>query len=227
MTVYRILNGKADCLLFSRASLSVFCVRARALSCLHTEHMGGPTSAKSLTLQPFKNFGLLSHNTIYTPFLTIIPLLTFYTSPSSLKLGFPTIPLPENRCGSGLILSSGILNIGKHNILENETVSVFRWVEGNNYFVGSVRKSWCDDWGQLFLRDPNREVFLPSPEDGNRSSFRNILFPSILHSGRWTKSTNPAIQNVIKWNLDSSSSSGILEKNDGHGKRTDVWAYIK
>jgi hypothetical protein len=36
---------------------------------------------------------------------------------------------------------------------------------------------------------------LPSPEDGNRSSFRNVvLFPyNYLESGRWTKSENPVI----------------------------------
>jgi hypothetical protein len=34
---------------------------------------------------------------------------------------------------------------------------------------------------------------LPSPEDGNRSSFRNVVFFIVIHekSGRWTKSENP------------------------------------
>jgi hypothetical protein len=40
---------------------------------------------------------------------------------------------------------------------------------------------------------------LPSPEDGNRSSFRNVVFlsPNSLESGRWTKSENPLILCVI------------------------------
>jgi hypothetical protein len=40
---------------------------------------------------------------------------------------------------------------------------------------------------------------IPSPEDGNRSSFRNVVFLSSnsLESGRWTKSENPLILCVI------------------------------
>jgi hypothetical protein len=47
-------------------------------------------------------------------------------------------------------------------------------------------------------KEPNRVcVFLLSPEDGNRSSFRNAVVSSSYNSGRWTESTNPVILNVI------------------------------
>jgi hypothetical protein len=35
-----------------------------------------------------------------------------------------------------------------------------------------------------------------SRDDGNRSSFRNVLYSSLLNCGRWTKSRNPVIPNV-------------------------------
>jgi hypothetical protein len=42
---------------------------------------------------------------------------------------------------------------------------------------------------QLFLRDPTGYVSSPtSPEDGNRSSFRNAVFSSFYNTGRCTKS---------------------------------------
>jgi hypothetical protein len=52
-------------------------------------------------------------------------------------------------------------------------------------------------WLRLALsKGANRVgVSLPSPEDGNRSSFRNVVFPSIYNSGRRTKSRNPVNPN--------------------------------
>jgi hypothetical protein len=39
--------------------------------------------------------------------------------------------------------------------------------------------NFSSDWGQLFSNGPNRVgVSLPSPEDGNRFSFRNVLISS-------------------------------------------------
>jgi hypothetical protein len=35
-----------------------------------------------------------------------------------------------------------------------------------------------------------------SPEDGNRSSFRNVVFPCLWNSGRWTKSRNVVVMSV-------------------------------
>jgi hypothetical protein len=37
----------------------------------------------------------------------------------------------------------------------------------------------------------------PSPEDGNRSSFRNVVFSSFLEYRWWTKSKNPVFPSVI------------------------------
>jgi hypothetical protein len=38
-----------------------------------------------------------------------------------------------------------------------------------------------------------------SPEDGNRSTFRNaILLCFLENTGRWTKSKNPVIPNILK-----------------------------
>jgi hypothetical protein len=51
-------------------------------------------------------------------------------------------------------------------------------------------------------------VSFPSPEDGNRSSLRYVVFSSILNSGRWTKSRNPVILSVKQYRenpLDSTS----------------------
>jgi hypothetical protein len=45
----------------------------------------------------------------------------------------------------------------------------------------------------VFLRDPTEYVSVPSPENGNRSSFRNVVFSSFYNTGRWTKSKNPVI----------------------------------
>jgi hypothetical protein len=36
----------------------------------------------------------------------------------------------------------------------------------------------------------------PSPEDGNRSSFRNVVFPCLWKSGRWIKSRNLVVMST-------------------------------
>jgi hypothetical protein len=47
-------------------------------------------------------------------------------------------------------------------------------------------------------KGPNKvDVFLLSPEDGKRSSFRNVVSSSIYNSGQCTKSKNPAILSLI------------------------------
>jgi hypothetical protein len=60
----------------------------------------------------------------------------------------------QNYWVSGLCPSSEILNIRKHNVSETGSVPVLMLGEGDTYFVGS------------------------SLEDGNRSSFLNVLFSS-------------------------------------------------
>jgi hypothetical protein len=47
-------------------------------------------------------------------------------------------------------------------------------------------------------KGPNRVgVSLPSPEDGNRSSFRNVVFSSYLEFGTMDKPTNPVIKSCV------------------------------
>jgi hypothetical protein len=50
-------------------------------------------------------------------------------------------------------------------------------------------------WLRLVLyKGPNWVgVFCHSPEDGNRSSFRNVVFSIFYNTGRWKKSKNPVI----------------------------------
>jgi hypothetical protein len=49
----------------------------------------------------------------------------------------------------------------------------------------------------VLSKGPNWGVFPPSPEDGNRSSFCNVVFSSLYNTWRWTKSNNPVILSVI------------------------------
>jgi hypothetical protein len=52
---------------------------------------------------------------------------------------------------------------------------------------------------------PNRvRVSLPSFENRNRSSFRNVVFSSILTSGRWAKFRNLVILNIFKHALSGT-----------------------
>jgi hypothetical protein len=58
--------------------------------------------------------------------------------------------------------------------------------------------SWVSvQWLILALSTWSNRVWvsLTSPEDGNRSSFRNAVFSSVKNSGCWTKSRNPVILN--------------------------------
>jgi hypothetical protein len=50
---------------------------------------------------------------------------------------------------------------------------------------------------KLFIGTQQSRYLSFSPEDGNRSSFRNVVFSCIYNSRRWTKPTNPVILNVI------------------------------
>jgi hypothetical protein len=67
----------------------------------------------------------------------------------------------------------------EHNFWEIESVSVFRWEEGDTYSVGSLL---LVQWLRLALsKRPIREgVSLPSHEAGNRSLLRNAVFFSSL-----------------------------------------------
>jgi hypothetical protein len=47
----------------------------------------------------------------------------------------------------------------------------------------------------------------PSPEDGNRSSFRNVVFSIQYNTGRWKKFKNPIILCVIHYRQNSLESA--------------------
>jgi hypothetical protein len=47
----------------------------------------------------------------------------------------------QNHWDSGLCPSSGILNTRKHNVSVSGSFSVLRWGKGDNYSVGSLRRS--------------------------------------------------------------------------------------
>jgi hypothetical protein len=54
---------------------------------------------------------------------------------------------------------------------------------------------------------PNRVgVVVPSPEDGNRSSFRNVVFSGFYNTGQWTTSKTPVILSVIQHRQNPSES---------------------
>jgi hypothetical protein len=56
--------------------------------------------------------------------------------------------------------------------------------------VYNFQKYWIE---ATLSKGPNRIGFFPSPEDGNRSSFRNVVFllSLFLIPGRWIRSENP------------------------------------
>jgi hypothetical protein len=68
---------------------------------------------------------------------------------------------------SGLRPSSEILNIRKHNVSETGSASTL---------LGSLQKANLNHWLTLSKGTKREGVFLTSPEDGNRSSVRNVVF---------------------------------------------------
>jgi hypothetical protein len=82
----------------------------------------------------------------------------------------------------GLCPSSGILKTREHNVLETGPVSVLRWRgETPTQLSPLERVNLSLQWLRLALsKRPNWVgVSCPlSPEDGNRSSFQNVMFSS-------------------------------------------------
>jgi hypothetical protein len=68
---------------------------------------------------------------------------------------------------------SGILETRKHDVSETWFLSVLRWGEKTPIQLGHLKRAYLDHCTQLSRCLP------PSPEDGNRSSFRNIVFSSL------------------------------------------------
>jgi hypothetical protein len=108
----------------------------------------------------------------------------------------------QNHWVSGLCPLSGILNTRTHNV--SETGSVSRETTTLLCSLERASNDWVQ-WLRLALsKEPNRVgVSLPSPEEGNRSSSRNVVFPSTYDFGRWEKSRNPVILSIldiiVKW----------------------------
>jgi hypothetical protein len=76
----------------------------------------------------------------------------------------------------GLFSSSGVLENRKHDVSETGSVSVLRWRwEKTPIQLGPKELISITFWGAQL----SRRLLPPSPEDRNRSSFRNVVF-SIL-----------------------------------------------
>jgi hypothetical protein len=85
----------------------------------------------------------------------------------------------------------------KHDVLETGSVSVLRWGERETPTqLGPLEIA--NQWLSLALSKGSYWVgVFPSPEDGNRSSFRNVVFSSLYNTGRWKKSKNLVFLNNI------------------------------
>jgi hypothetical protein len=71
-------------------------------------------------------------------------------------------------------------------------------------FLDFVHRPRILHTGLAFSKGANRVgVSLPVPEDGNRSSFRNVVLSSIQNSGRWTTSRNAACLSCF-WHASTS-----------------------
>jgi hypothetical protein len=75
----------------------------------------------------------------------------------------------QNYWDFGLAPASGILKPKKKKISETGSASIFRWWEGDLL---------C--WDSSFYGHNRVAVFLSSPEDGNRPSFRNVVFSRFI-----------------------------------------------
>jgi hypothetical protein len=66
-------------------------------------------------------------------------------------------------------------------------------------------------------------VFPPPPDDGNRSSFRNVVFSSFYSTGRWKKSKNPVILTDIHHHQNSLEFICFVGFSQQTNKRTQKW----
>jgi hypothetical protein len=81
--------------------------------------------------------------------------------------------------------------------------------------MSAVRHLLCSvpykDLTATVTEGPNRVGFsLPSPEDGNISSFRNVVFSNYLESLAMDNGTNPSVIHHCKKTLESSRIFLIL-----------------
>jgi hypothetical protein len=91
---------------------------------------------------------------------------------------------------SGLCPSSGILNTGENKVLETGSVSILRWGVGTTHtLLGPLERANLSRWA--WTREQN--VL-------QTCSFWNVVFSSVLNSGRWRKPRNPVIlRNGLVW----------------------------
>jgi hypothetical protein len=83
----------------------------------------------------------------------------------------------QNYWGSGPHPSSGILETKRHEVLETGSVSVLRRWDEDMHLVGSLQS--LDPLSLALSKESSKvSVFIPSPEDANKSSFRNVVFYS-------------------------------------------------
>jgi hypothetical protein len=90
----------------------------------------------------------------------------------------------------------------EHWVSETGPVSFFRRAEWETYSVGAIMKRKVERLMLALSKRPNRVGYsFPSPEDGNGPGFRYTCFLVFRIFGRWTKSTNPVILNIIHHRL--------------------------
>jgi hypothetical protein len=93
--------------------------------------------------------------------------------------------------------SSGIQETRKHDVSETGSVSVLQWLR----LALSKGPNWVG-------------VFSPlSPKDGNRSSFRNVVFSSLLNTRRWKSPKSSVILCVIHHRQNPTESNSISVYN--------------
>jgi hypothetical protein len=101
--------------------------------------------------------------------------------------------------------SSAVSIVRKSNNSETGSVSVFRW-GGDTCSVGSLRKSKPQSMHLVVSKEPNRQCMtLLSPEDVNRSSFRNVTVSSCLKfrtPGNVHKSSDSELQLISNTKLE-------------------------
>jgi hypothetical protein len=88
----------------------------------------------------------------------------------------------------GLFPSSGIpKNTKGHNVPETGSVSVFRWKRQTPTWLRPLERS--NQWLRLGISNRPKKLgaSILSPEDGNRPSFRNVLFFRIPDDGQRKK----------------------------------------
>jgi hypothetical protein len=92
----------------------------------------------------------------------------------------------------GLVHYHEFCIIRKNDVSGTGSVSGLGWGEEDTYSVGFLKKELTSVSGPALSKGPNRvAISLRSPEDGNTSSFRNILFSSHSEFRTMVKAQKP------------------------------------